>query len=199
MRGALLLSTLGISLLAIAGFATLEAGQARAQATVAVGVDNYYFCEQSFDGGVCEKTISAGDTVKWEFAAGPHTVTQCIDAFTVCPSAGGFDSGRMNQGQDFSRTFNTPGAYAYRCNVHPDEMRGRITVLAPATPTPSPLATPAVTPVPTAASPTPRTVARAGGAPGGDDVVPWAALVTALGAGLLLASMTLTWRGLRRG
>jgi len=188
MRLALLLSILGILLLAVAGITGLNGGQARAQTTTTIEVASYYFCDQSFGGSVCEKTVTAGDTVKWEFTAGPHTVTQCNDTFTACPPAGGFDSGTHSAGQEFSHTFNTPGTFAYHCDFHPGEMRGRITVLAAqatptATPAVSPTASGAPTPTPAAS---PAAAPKTGGPPqGATDGLPWSA-VLALGGGLLL-------------
>ncbi len=188
MRVAFLLSILGVLLLAIAGVTGLDGGQARAQTTTTIEVASYYFCDQSFGGSVCEKTINAGDTAKWEFTAGSHTVTECNDTFTACPPAGGFDSGTHGAGQEFSHTFNTAGTFAYHCTFHPGEMRGRITVLAAqATPT----ATPAVSPTPSgAATPTPvaspAAAPKTGGSPqGATHSPPWSA-VLALGGGLLL-------------
>ena len=188
MRVAFLLSILGVSLLAIAGVTGLRGGQARAQTTTAIEVGNYYFCDQSFGGGVCEKAVIAGDTVKWEFMAGPHTVTQCNETFATCPPAGGFDSGFLNTGQVFSHTFNTPGAFAYRCNVHPSQMRGRITVApAPATPSATPAASPTATALPTPPLTPPASPAaapKAGGPPEAGGSLPWSGLL-ALAGGLL--------------
>ena len=189
MRVAFLLSILGVSLLAIAGVTGLRGGQARAQTTTAIEVGNYYFCDQSFGGGVCEKAVIAGDTVKWGVQAGSHTVTQCNDTFTACPPAGGFDSGFLNAGQAFSHTFNTPGAFAYRCNVHPSQMRGRITVAsAPATPSATPAASPTATALPTPPLTPPASPAAApktgGSPPDAGGGLPWSVLL-ALAGGLL--------------
>jgi plastocyanin len=69
-------------------------------------------------------TIEAGQTVTWTNRGfTPHTVTAL---------GGEFDSGRLNVGESFKVTFSTPGAFAYKCEIHPS-MRGTVTVLAPGT------------------------------------------------------------------
>ncbi len=92
--------------------------------------------------------IARGDTVRWTMDdAFPHTVTA---------SDGSFDSGRLNQGQTFSRTFNQVGTFAYYCTLHGTAngggMYGTVTVGeagAPPPPTPTPLPPTAVPPTPT--------------------------------------------------
>ncbi len=80
--------------------------------TVEVAIVNYTFEPM-------ELTIKVGTTVTWENKdAVPHTVTA---------DNGAFDSGRMNQGDKFSFTFNEPGTYTYICDIHP-YMKGTITV-----------------------------------------------------------------------
>lgn len=69
-------------------------------------------------------TVPAGTTVTWTHAgAAPHTVT-----------ADGklFDSGRLTSGQTYSFTFDTPGTYAYKCEIHPGRMTGTVVVQAAA-------------------------------------------------------------------
>jgi plastocyanin len=67
-------------------------------------------------------TIKAGQTVTWTNRGfTPHTVTAL---------GGEFSSGRLNVGESFKVTFSTPGAFAYKCEIHPS-MRGTVTVLAP--------------------------------------------------------------------
>jgi plastocyanin len=54
--------------------------------------------------------IEAGGTVAWEHAGQrPHTVTA---------SDGSFDSGTLETGGSFSRTFPQPGTYSYYCEFH---------------------------------------------------------------------------------
>lgn len=130
-------------------------------ATVTVPAGNNWYCDSSYQGGVCETTVNVGDTVTWEMVAGLHTVTECDDTFTSCPPAGGgFGSGILSSGQTFSHTFTEPDSVEYLCTLHPQEMRGRITVQAPS-PTPgTPTATPSPSPSPSSTfgpvpSPTP--------------------------------------------
>lgn len=135
-------------------------------ATVTVEGGNNYFCSSAFEGGVCETNLTAGDTVTWTMSGGTHTVTLCSGDFSACPPAGGWDSGILSQGDTYSQTFASPGPYAYRCELHPSDMRGKIIVSA-VTPSPTPL----VTEEPTNASAggsttsTPVALPRTGGDP----------------------------------
>src|SRR5207245_11788519 len=115
------------------------AGRSASAAGVSVEACNDYFCAQAFEGTSCETDIAAGDTVTWNVVAGSHTVTECSAGFAVCPPAGGFDSGIMVAGQTFVHTFDTPGTYAYRCQLHISQMLGKIVVSA-ATASPTPFA-----------------------------------------------------------
>ncbi len=55
-------------------------------------------------------TIDPGDTVVWNNTSDlPHTVTA---------SDNSWDSGNLNTGQSYSRTFTTPGTYTYYCRYH---------------------------------------------------------------------------------
>jgi plastocyanin len=135
-------------------------GTAHAQSTENVEVGNLYFCSPSFQDGVCETTITAGDTVVWNGVAGLHTVTQCNADYSVCPPGGGFDSGLIGTGAPFSQTFNAPGTFTYWCSLHPSEMRGRIIVQEP-TPTPAPAPPPSATPMSAAGTVSPMPAATA--------------------------------------
>jgi plastocyanin len=166
MRTALLATALTVTLAVTAAMITGGPIHVRA-AQVNVDVGNFYFCDQSFQGGVCETVINAGDTVVWSVSAGTHTVTECSDvSYATCPPTGGFDSGTVSQGQQFQRTFNSAGTFYYQCAFHA-VMRGRVTVQAiqaPTTPTPTPSPTAAPT---TAASATPTRTPAAVPATGG--------------------------------
>jgi hypothetical protein len=92
-------------------------------------------------------TVDVGDTVDWTWVGGlPHTTTACSGSdFATCDQSQGWDSGIQTSGT-FSFTFTQPATFYYRCNVHPDQMRGQITVVAPAEPSPSPQPTPQASP-----------------------------------------------------
>jgi plastocyanin/Ca2+-binding RTX toxin-like protein len=62
--------------------------------------------------------ISPGDQIHWTLVEGSHTVTS---------DAGLFDSGSLSD-TGYDRVFSTPGSFAYRCAVHPQQMQGTITV-----------------------------------------------------------------------
>ena len=68
------------------------------------------------------RTVRAavGQKVKWEHQdAG---VTHSIVALD-----GGFRSGELKEGDEFSHLFQRAGTFAYRCGIHPD-MRGAVKV-----------------------------------------------------------------------
>jgi plastocyanin len=153
-----------------------------------IGVANFYFCDQSFQNGVCETTVNVGDTVVWQVQSGTHTVTECDDSFATCPPAGGFNSGTLSTGASFSHTFTTAGVFEYRCNIHPNSMRGRVTVVAQSTPTPTPATAATPSPAPTAipsGSGTPAAVPASGGPPASQRGLEDGVAVV-LAAGLLL-------------
>jgi plastocyanin len=122
-------------------------------ATVTVPAGNNWYCDASYQGGVCETSINVGDTVTWEMVAGTHTVTECDDTFSTCPPAGGgFDSGILNNGETFSHTFTSPDSVEYLCTLRrpdagPHHRRARHQDAngdpnGPPSPTPSPSPTP---------------------------------------------------------
>ena len=101
----------------------------------------------------------------WNVVAGSHTVTECSAGFAACPPSGGFDSGILVDGDTFSHTYDVPGTYPYRCELHTSEMLGTI-VVAAATPSPSPTPTPlAATTEASTTSPTAVALPKTGGAP----------------------------------
>ena len=77
-------------------------------------------------------TIQAGDTVRW---------TNLDDERHTSTSPGNWDSGDLNAGQSWERTFTSGGAYSYICVYH-SNMVGSITVIGP---TATPQATPTST------------------------------------------------------
>ncbi|MFD0962462.1 T9SS type A sorting domain-containing protein [Pseudofulvibacter geojedonensis] len=68
-------------------------------------------------------TINQGDSVRWTWGDNStHTVTSTSGVET-------FDSGNINgMGMTFTHTFNNIGVTDYRCDIHPGNMTGRITV-----------------------------------------------------------------------
>jgi plastocyanin len=172
-------------------FATPGTGAAE---EVQIESANFYFCSPSFFNNVCETTITAGDTVVWNNVEGLHTVTQCDDAFEVCPLPRCFDSGFLNPAQSFSQTFETPGTISYWCDIHPVQMRGRIIVEEQVTPTPSPVPTTAPTNTPGAETPTPSPVTTpadvptTGGTADGESMPPWPLALAVLGVALVSGS-----------
>lgn len=84
-----------------------------------VGANEIQAASMSF--GPNAFTVKAGTTVTWvNRDAFPHTVTST--------DAGGFDSGIMQAGARFQRTFDTAGTFQYVCTLHPEQMRARVTV-----------------------------------------------------------------------
>jgi plastocyanin len=172
---------------------SISSENATAQTTTTVDVGDFYFCNASFSGNVCDRNISVGDTVTWQWVgSATHTVTQCDPTFTTCPPPGGFASPAMSTGT-FSQTFNTAGSFEYRCDFHPTQMRGRINVAAQqatptatagpttagSTPSPGQTGAPGQTGSPTPVrSAAPAVVPQSGGPPA-DGGTPWALLVAA--------------------
>jgi plastocyanin len=75
-------------------------------------------------------TVPAGTTIQWRNDGSlPHTATSDAGAART------FDSGILRTGGTYSLAFDTPGSFAYRCELHP-EMVGAIVVQAAAVPTP---------------------------------------------------------------
>lgn len=56
--------------------------------------------------------IAVGSSVKWTIGNGFHTTTS--DPGSSDP----WDSAGMSVGEMFTKTFNTPGTYAYHCTFH---------------------------------------------------------------------------------
>jgi glucose/arabinose dehydrogenase/plastocyanin len=145
--------------LAVLG-ATLFAAGSSSAATVTVEAGSDWFCDVSFENGMCDTSVGVGDIVSWDVVEGLHTVTECDETFVPanCGQTGQFDSGLMGSGAPlFEQTFNTPGTFEYYCELHQDQMRGRVIVTgATATATPTPMPSPSPTPSPTTTpAPTP--------------------------------------------
>jgi plastocyanin len=83
-----------------------------AQDSAAVSIVDFAFQPASLE-------VAAGTTVTWtNTGQEKHTATA---------DDGTFDSKNLQPGESFSYTFDTPGTYAYHCEIHPD-MTGTITV-----------------------------------------------------------------------
>ena len=80
--------------------------------TVSVEIKNFIFNPDAI-------TVPAGTTVIWTNQdSTPHTVTS---------TSGIFDSGVMDQGENFSYTFLDPGTHDYYCLIHPN-MKAKVIV-----------------------------------------------------------------------
>ena len=188
--------------LLVAGLVAAIPGAQRTHAddqTVSVG--NLYFCGPSFEGQVCNTSVTVGDTVTWAHVEGFHTVTECGVNFSSCPKAGGFDSGTLSGGS-FQRVFSQAGEYWYECVFHPDQMRGRVVVAALVTPspTPAPIGEPSAAPQAGAPqssqTPAPAGIPAAGGSPGpGGETMPVALVAGAALIALAIAVLAVRMVG----
>src|SRR5215208_1449666 len=67
---------------------------------------------QDFSFSPGQITVAPGTPVTWlNKGPSPHTTTA---------DDGSWDSGTLQQGEDFSFTFDQPGTYTYHCSIHPD-------------------------------------------------------------------------------
>jgi plastocyanin len=105
-------------------------------------------CQGANPAPACDAVITQGETVTWvtspPLTVRLHTVTECTDnTFSVCGPAVDAanpigDSGVRNPPPDTGPDawpygpvqFYTPGTYYYRCEIHPNTMRGRVVVEA---------------------------------------------------------------------
>jgi plastocyanin len=107
-------------------------------------------------------TVQAGDSVTWT-NKGTRTHTVTSDAGTD------LDSGNVGVGEAYGHVFETAGTYRYHCAIHPDRLRGTITVVAapPTTPGGSAEPTPPAGTLPPNFSPFPTVGPPATQAPSG--------------------------------
>lgn len=97
-----------------------------------VSVQNFSFTPATL-------TINAGESVTWTNNGGLHNVNGATATFPNNPA--GFGNGAASGSNwTYTFTFNTPGVYQYRCDIHPAMMQGTITVEA-ANPSPALLLT----------------------------------------------------------
>lgn len=114
MRTAL---ALGAALL-IGGLAASPAGAANTR----VSISDFKWSK--------EPTIDLGESVTWDWI-GPdlqHSVTGQPPNATRWDSAPGIPSPRANLGDSFTVTFDEPGQYLFVCKLHPQAVRGIVTV-----------------------------------------------------------------------
>jgi plastocyanin len=150
----------GIMAAAVLGTTLIVSYGGASAATTTVEVGDIYFCDASYQGSVCTTTISAGDTVVWDFGSADisHTVTECGSDCNRPTSSPVFDSGIVSGGSSrtYQFTFTSAGTYKYHCQIHPLDQKGEIVVQAApgATSTPSGNGTPgfSATPVSTSAT-----------------------------------------------
>ena len=155
MRTAMLLWVGGLSLIVLGGAAIGGNPGAHAQSTTpTIEVGDLWFCDPSFENGVCDVTVEAGGVVEWQWVGGaPHTTTHCSDDLETCSEPREWDSSPPTTSGTFSRTFRPEDVgktFLYRCQVHPTAMRGTITVVAATEPAPAPPPSPQASPEPTA-------------------------------------------------
>ncbi len=85
---------------------------------------------QNFAFSPASVTIHVGGTVMWRNNdSAPHTTTGGTCSSGGCTPNGTWDSGTLNQGQTFSRTFNTTGTFTYYCKIHGASMQGTVVVM----------------------------------------------------------------------
>ena len=140
MRLSLRVCSFGVAALAFL-LALAPHSAAAAQMNVSMGAN--YFTPPNV-------SVNVGDTVVWiNSDVMPHTVTA---------SDGSMDSGTLQPGAAYPRTFTVPGTYSYRCLFHPG-MVGTVTVVAPYMygPAPAPAPTPTYTYVPSSVPVPPST------------------------------------------
>ena len=140
MRTSLLLATAGLTLLVIAAASFGWQQGARAQTPTIIEIGDNWFCDSSFENGVCEREINVGDTVEWQWVGtglyrASHTTTECAGDLDTCSGDHLWDSPVQNSGTFGPVTFSSSGTFLFRCQVHPDVMRGKITVVDAERPT----------------------------------------------------------------
>jgi len=81
-------------------------------------------------------TIHVGDSVRWDFKAGPHSTTSgtCSGpggyyGDDICDPDGVWDSGQRLANASYSHTFTAAGDFRYYCVVHGSMMTGLVKVL----------------------------------------------------------------------
>ena len=118
---------------------------------VVIDSGNEWFGDASYQGGVYETVVHEGGSVQWNMVQGLHNVFECGDSWsqlgTSCGSAAWSSDMVVPEGSHYTRTFDASGVFYYVCVIHPQTMRGKVTVEAGSDPSPQPTA-PADSPPP---------------------------------------------------
>jgi plastocyanin len=178
---------IGLVLFVIGALVALRSSGPAAAATITVNANDFWFCNSSFQNGVCTTTITVGDTVTWHNAATltSHTSTECDGACgTPTPPSPLWNSGPIAPGGNFSRQFNQVGTFNYECTVHPIQMKGQIIVTA---------AVGGIAKLPAIAG-----TSQAQAAPDSKHAMRWAAIAGGLAAGLVALGSTALFARRRR-
>ena len=185
----------------IAAILVADPGESAAQGTITIAVGDIWFCDPSFQGGVCEiPPIQVGDTVVWDFSDArlPHTTTECGVSCDTPTNTPLWESGVISDGDVFQFTFTQTGTYRYQCEIHTTLQRGIIVVedvaQEPTTARPEGTATPAQLAGDGARAATP-TVQVGGVPPAGHGPDPDGSARGRVMVGLVAAGMALTGLG----
>ncbi|MGH9276895.1 MAG: cupredoxin domain-containing protein [Acidimicrobiales bacterium] len=85
-------------------------------------------------------TVQAGSTILFANVGGkPHTLTADDGSFGTDPVAPGAEGGRF-AGNNATFTVTKPGTFAFHCEIHPQAMKGTLTVVGQARAAPPPAA-----------------------------------------------------------
>jgi len=110
------------ALLIVVAVLQLAARASAVTKSVLVGPDNT-LTFRDMESGDATTTVTAGDTVRWQWVSGTHSTTR-LDA----PET--WDSGVQSTPFSFSRQFMVPGTFPYICTVHVSfGMTGTVIVL----------------------------------------------------------------------
>jgi plastocyanin len=74
---------------------------------------------KDFEFAPSKVTIKVGGTVTW--------TNEGASAHTVTADDGSFDSGQLQKGKTFSRTFDSTGTFSYHCSIH-SSMKAQVVV-----------------------------------------------------------------------
>ncbi len=109
---------------------------------VAIDSGNEWFGDASYQGGVYETVIHEGGSIQWNMVQGLHNVFECGDNWsqlgTSCGSAAWSSDMVVPEGSSYARSFDAGGVFYYVCVIHPQTMRGKVTVETASEPSPQP-------------------------------------------------------------